>query len=465
MKRFFFILIAVFLSSMVLAADPVPEPEDFASGFIVEAPGAEAIYSLTVPEELYRHIYRKDLGDMRMYNARGEVVSHMLRRSVQKGTVKKETAPPVDLPFFPVYETDGVNGSGADIHVATNENGVVVDVKSTDSTAPGSKLAAYIIDASMLKKRPIGLRIDWTDNSKSFSVSVDVQGSNDLNRWHTMVRNAALVKLDFGGQSLRRQVIELPATDAKYMRLSWPREARDSIVFQVEALFHETVSVNRQVREWTDIEGRAVDEKILAYEYTIDAKFPVDAVDIKFPEPNSFMWTVVKSRNDEQSEWRYRRQARFYSLTVGGVLTENTPLSVDCAAARYWRLETRSVSGIGSGVPVLQLGWIPHELVFVARGEGPFTLAYGSAVVKMSAQPLNAMLRALGRGKKKTFVKEAMLESRIVLGGEGCFLPPKPPVPWKVWILWAVLVAGVAVLSIMACRLFHQMNILGKTEQ
>lgn len=462
MKRLSFILSLLFFGSVVFAAEPVPE--DFAFGLIVEAPGAEAIYSLTVPEDVYRGIYRDDLADMRMYNARGELVPHMLRRPAQAGTVKKAIAPAVTLPFFPVYETENMAGGTACIHVETNESGVVVDVKSSDSAANDSRLSAYIIDASMLEQRPSGLRIAWEGNVTSFSVLVNVEGSDDLNRWHTMTRDAALVELNFGGQHLMRQIIELPASSAKYMRLSWPPKARGSSVLLVEALFHDELSVNRQVRQWVDIEGHAVDEEIRANEYTTDAKFPVDAVNIQLPERNSLMLTVVKSRNDEQSEWRKRVHGMFYKLTVDGVMIENSPYFVNCAAARYWRFETRSLSGIGRKVPVLQLGWIPHELLFVARGEGPFTLAYGSAVVKRSEQPLDAMLAVLSKKSGRDSVKEAHIKQTIVLGGEKCLLPPAPPLPWKTWILWAVLIGGVAILGVMVWRLYCQMNTPEKSE-
>ena len=465
MKRLCVIIMVVLFCSAALAAPPAPD--DFAFGLIVEAPGAEAIYALPLPEELYRGIYRADLGDMRMFNANGETVPHMLRRSVQKDTLKIENAPPVALPFFPVYETGVTDGGATGIHVETNESGVVVDVTSADSAAADSRLSAYLIDASALEQRPSSLYIDWTDNSTSFAVSVDVEASVDLNRWHAMARNAALVKLDFGGQRLNRQVIELPAADAKYMRLSWPPQARGARVISVQALFPDELSVNRQVRQWAVIEGRAVHEKQSAYgyEYTSDAKFPVDAVNIKLPERNSLVQAVVKSRNDEHAVWRHRGQGIFYTLMVDGALIENNPVSLDCTAERYWRLETGSESGIGSGVPALQLGWIPHEVLFVARGEGPFTLAYGSAAVKMSEQPLDAMLAVLGKKPGKNPVTEAHIKQKIVLGGEKCLLPPGPPLPWKVWILWFVLVAGVVVLGVMAWKLFKQMNAPGNPEQ
>jgi len=213
-----------------------------------------------------------------------------------------------------------------------------------------------------------------------------------------------------------------------------------------------------------DITGNAIDEKEPAYEYKNEAQFPVDAVNLKLPERNSLMRARVLSRNDEQSTWRHRVRNLFYTLTVDGILIENNPVSVCCTADRYWRLEFGSESGIGSGIPVLQLGWIPHELVFVARGEGPFTLAYGSAVVGTSKQPLDAMLGVFGKEKEKIFLKKARIEKEIVLGGEDCLIPPEPPLPWKQWILWAVLVVGVAVLGVMTWRLFKQMNVSGKTE-
>jgi len=456
MKSVLLSFVSVVFCSVVFAADPVSD--DFAFGFIVEAPGNEALYSLTVPAELYRHIYRKDMGDMRMYNARGESVPYMLRRPGYRGITKKEGTAPVSLPFFPVHETGDMGAGVTGIHVATNENGVVIDVKSADSAVTGARLSGYIIDLSMLKQRPVGLHIDWSDNSTSFSVVVDVETSVDLNRWHTMIRNAALVKIDFDGHQLSRQVIEFPATAAKYMRLSWPRQAQGAYVLSVKALFPDELSINRQVRQWVDLRGRVVQGKTFAYEYDNDAKFPVDAVNIKLSEHNSFMQAVVLSRNDEHSAWRYRAKGLFYNLNVDGASIENKPVSVNRSVAQDWRLETDSENGIGSSVPVLQLGWIPHELVFVARGAGPFTLAYGNTEVRMSEQPLGAMLTAFGKRSGKKLVKDARIKQKIVLGGETCLVPPRPPLPWKTWTLWAVLIVGVFILAVMAWRLFLQMK-------
>ncbi|MBM4311255.1 MAG: DUF3999 domain-containing protein [Deltaproteobacteria bacterium] len=462
MKKLGVLVLSVLLGSSALAAPPVPD--DFAFGLIVETPGAEALYSLTVPEEVYRRIWRADLGDMRMFNARGETVPHMLRRSHREEILKTQGAPPAALPFFPVYETALQDSTATAITVATNEKGVVVDVKSADGSAPGARIAAYIIDASELKHRPAGLRIDWSDEAAGFTVSVDVEASADLNRWHELVRNSTLMKLDFGGQQLSRQVIDLPWVEARYLRLTWPPEARDARVTSVQALFPDEFSINRRARQWTEIEGRAVRDETSGwdYEYDSNAMFSVDAVNLRLPERNSLVQSAVMSRHDESAAWRRRAHGVFYSLMHDGTLLENNPVPVGEGPDRFWRIWAGLRSGIGKAVPVLQLGWIPHDLVFVARGEGPFTLAYGSAVVGRAEQPLDAMLARLEKRAGGSLVKEARVTQAVVLGGEKCFRAPKPPLPWKTWILWAVLVAAAGVLGVMAWRLFRQMDAHGK---
>jgi hypothetical protein len=464
MKWLYSFIVIVCLGSTALAASPVPE--DFALGLIVEAPGAEAIYKITVPDDVYRHICRADLGDMRIFNARGEAVPHMLRRPVQTRTTKKEGAPPAELPFFPIYGTGETAGGGTAIHVATDEKGVVVDVKSGGGQeAADSRLSAYLIDASAIKQRPCGLQIDWTDNSTSFTVSVTVEASADLNQWETMTRNATLAELDFGGHRLSRHIIDLPAASAKYMRLLWPERARGARVVSVKALFPGEFTINQQARQWTEVAGRAIREKTTVYEYDSEAKFPVDIINIKLPEHNSLLQANIKSRSELPSSWRLQGTGMFYNLTIEGSLFENSPAPVSCISDRYWRIETDSESGIGSGIPVLRLGWIPHELLFVARGEGPFTLAYGSISMQTSGQPLDALLAALNKKPANDFVKEAIIKQKVVLGGDKSLLPPPPPLPWKKWILWAVLVAGVAILGVMAWKLFTQMNAAGDREK
>jgi hypothetical protein len=60
---------------------------------------------------------------------------------------------------------------------------------------------------------------------------------------------------------------------------------------------------------------------------------------------------------------------------------------------QLWRLEAVSdLTGLGAAVPVLRLGYTPHQLYFLARGEGPFVLAFGAPEAPGGQAQINALL-------------------------------------------------------------------------
>jgi hypothetical protein len=90
--------------------------------------------------------------------------------------------------------------------------------------------------------------------------------------------------------------------------------------------------------------------------------------------------------------------------------------------------------------------WVPHDVVFVARGAGPFYIAYGSA----TADPPAASLEGL---PKNLSIASASLSEPESLGGDARLTPPPEPYAWKAALLWVVLIAGAALLAWMAFRL------------
>jgi hypothetical protein len=90
--------------------------------------------------------------------------------------------------------------------------------------------------------------------------------------------------------------------------------------------------------------------------------------------------------------------------------------------------------------------WVPHEVVFVARGAGPFYVAYGSATAESAAVSLAVLPKNLSIASASLFEPES-------LGGEARLSPPPAPYAWKAALLWAILIAGAAFLGWMAFRL------------
>jgi hypothetical protein len=95
--------------------------------------------------------------------------------------------------------------------------------------------------------------------------------------------------------------------------------------------------------------------------------------------------------------------------------------------------------------------------VFVARGEGPFALAYGNPQATPVALPLATLIPGYERGA----------ELRLPEAKAGAVVQGPPPSRWERIVgeaqprriaLWAVLLAGVATLGVMAWRLSRQMR-------
>ena len=213
------------------------------------------------------------------------------------------------------------------------------------------------------------------------------------------------------------------------------------------------------VRVYLRVDGTRAGNEPGVFEYRLSGGFPVDRVNLVFDQANSMAEATVESRPDPKAQWVRLFSGLFYRIdTDQGQITsapQNLPLTIN----RYWRLTVNaSDSTIGNAVPQLEVGYRPHDLFFIARGRGPFTLAYGSAAVA----PLRANVAALFDGISRQHNQgiERWItpdQKQIVLGGPQRLLAPPKPLPTRRIVLWSVLVAGVLVVAGMAWRLARRM--------
>ena len=153
----------------------------------------------------------------------------------------------------------------------------------------------------------------------------------------------------------------------------------------------------------------------------------------------------------------------FYSLKIGGAELANDACFFGQTTDRQWRLEIfEDGAGVGKlgREPTLELGFLPAELIFVARGKAPFTLAYGSGKLAGDLRPPDAemILQAMSGKEAEQLVRPAVLKEKRELGGKGALETPPPPLPWKKWMLWAVLVSGILILVLMVRHLHREMG-------
>jgi len=460
----------IFLAStgLALAAD---KPADYAYGLPLEADGKDALYEVVLPAAVYRGVFRADLGDVRVFNGAGEIVPHAWR---PRRISETETAKPVALTLFPLKAEEGTSVDAISVRVRRGPGGrSSVDV-TTSAGGPRSsgpkRTVGYLVDLTALDQALRAIELDWQPLPDGFAGRLRVDASDDLASWRTLVAAAPLVSLEMAGQKLQQKRVELPQQKAKYLRLSWVSQA--GAAPELTSASGEPVGkVIEAPREWAQAES-AKGEKPGEYVFDLRGRYPVDRVRLRLPEANTVVQVELLARDRAEQPWRPVARAAAYRLRRGETEIASPDIAVGSTTDRYWllRVDQRG-GGVGSGMPKLEAGWVPHGLVFAARGAPPFQVAYGNRDAKPASFAIASLVpgysesaaprfRAAKAGAQQTInVAGAKALEQKELGGEARL---KERVDWKRWSLWGALGLGVLVLGFMAWRLMRQMDSGGK---
>lgn len=450
-------LVLLLLVATPQAAEVAPlHPADFAYGMTLQGGGDGALYSLDLPEELYREVTRADLGDLRIFNRQGEVVPHL----VQWPPAADEVRARVALPFYPLLADEARTGGETTLRIVPDRQGAVIELHSRGGETSGKVVTHYILDGSALRQPIRRLILQWQAGSETFVAPVSVEASDDLAHWHVLA-SSSLAELLYDGTRLQRNEIALAAPHRNYLRLSWPPGAKGVVLSGVEAEL--ATALGEPPLQWRTLEGEAVEGTAGRYQFALDGYYPVERVEVVLPQQNTLVKArLLSAREVEATQWRQHYQGVLYTLQQEGQAIASGPLPIACSSDRYWRLDVGQESGgLGGGLPQLKVGWRTQRLLFVARGAGPFTLAFGSASAPPAAADpqlqtvLDALQRDSSHGMK---VQEVVAQPKHILGGAARLQAPPPPLPWKKWLLWAVLLFGVAAMLLMARGLHRQMS-------
>jgi hypothetical protein len=469
------------LSAMTAAHAAEVAPSDFAFGMKVIASGDAAGYRLSLPLAVYQQIVHANLSDVRVFNSRGEVVPFAIERPSAQAA-RAPNGPPASLPVFTLRGDPSAALDAVKVTLAAGNT--TVNVAAPGATPDAGQIRSYLVDARSLDRAVSALEMGWSDDAMDFAGRLRVEASEDLDVWRTIAPAAPIANLHAGEAKLIERRIELPTTRAKFWRLTWTDDAApfeitsvqaESAHGQVDAQRTSLEAVGQPVRSLDgdrsrldrdrerderarptrdDVEADPARSPSGEYTFDLGAQPPVDRVNLELPEQNTIVEVTLFSRAKPGAEWRSIVSSGFYRLRGSDPDLVNGDVSIGTNTDRYWRarVDTRS-GGLGSGAPKLKVGWLPHEVVFLARGGGPFTLAYGSA----DAQVVAAGFPTLPQG---TNVQRAKLTEQETLGGAARLTPTPKSLDLfsKTFILWGVLAMGVGLLTLMALRLLREMK-------
>jgi hypothetical protein len=414
-------------------------PKDFAYRMQVVGTGDAAAYRVALPLAVYRKVVHPDLADLRVFNGNGEQVPFAVERPVAATVADAATA----LSVFPLKDDSGATLDA--IRVTIESGRGAINVQTGGQTPPSGRINSYLVDGRVLDTRVSALRLEWPQDAADFAGRVRVEASDSLSDWRVVTGAAPVANLHSSGERLVEQRVEFPATKARFWRLSWSGPAAP---FVLTAVLGEPARQNVDARH-TSLSVAAVSAQTHPgeFEYDLGATAPVDRVNLDLPDLNTVVDVELLSRERPQDAWHQVRRSGFYRLKSDGEELRNGPVSVAPTTDRYWLLRTDpKKGGLGNSAPHLVVEWIPHEVVFVARGAGPFYLGYGSSVAEAAAVSLAVLPKNLA-------IVSASLSDPDASGAATLLLPPAAPFPWRTPLLWSVLIAGAGLLGGMAYRL------------
>jgi hypothetical protein len=421
---------------------------DFAYGMAIEADAAQGLHEIEIPAAVYRAVTRADLGDVRVFNGQGEVVPHALRPRV---IVKEQAGDMVRMPAFPLWG-EGTNAlDDMKLRIEKRADGVIVDVHSRGNKGTDKKLRGYLLDASALPRTLNFLEFDWQNASGSFIGTMRIESSDDLAHWNILTDNAALARLNFGGHQVTRNRVELRGATAKYLRVSWPESQPplDGLTVRAEP----SPMVRESPRLWLNLAASPSPGKNGEYSYDLGGAIIFDRLRVQLPQPNTLVQLQIFSRAKSTDPWRPATNALAYRLRERDAEVTSPELNVTSQGERYWLLRIdQKGGGVGSGALGIEIGWVPHKLVFAARGSGPFQLAYGSSRARPAALTIESVIPGY-QTQAQFKVAAAKLGDQITLAGASRLGATREN---KTMALWGSLIFGVTVLGWMALRLSRQ---------
>jgi Protein of unknown function (DUF3999) len=439
------------------AAQERPSEQPYSAPVVIDAPASH--YRFSVPAAAYRGAARRDLGDVRVFNAAGEPVPHAF--------APRETQPvPPVLRAASLFPLHGEAGKGVDttaVEVRRNSRGTVINIRETAGRPASRAVLGYLLDVSAIEERKQALLLEW-QAGEGFSGSAYVEGSDDLKQWSSLASGAPVLLLEHAGARLERKRVELAGARAKYLRLSFSGVPRDFVLKEVRVELRGDRP--GPVREWLALQaapGKEQGELL----FDTAGRFPVDRLRVSPPQLNTVAQIQLLARDRAEDKWRHVGSATAYRLRGAGGDIVNPDIVLPVSTERYWLLKVdQRGGGFGAGEVRVEAGWLPHEVVFAARGEAPFRFAYGGKSATAGALAIGAVLP----GYKEGDLKLAMAARVGNVAGEAAPAPSllRDPVQFvrglatsgdgKKWLLWGALVAGVLLLAWMAFRLLGEVS-------
>ncbi|MDM2736422.1 DUF3999 domain-containing protein [Citrobacter sp. Ct235] len=445
------------VAGTAVSSDDVTEsPMDYATGIMLETLGASPWYRVSLPQTVYQGTAWPDLRDVRVFNHAGETVPFTLVAQKTQPVTPQTVALrlfPLDMSPVPPREEGRRSGES---FVLRSKTGIEIHLESDDVKTVGQSyllmLPEEMEDSFSLEQ----LRLNWNTPTGNWQGKASVYVSRDLRYWRTVQEEAPLMELTRDNDRLKMDTIgtslTLSANGNRYLLV-----ILDS---QSPALTINSVSAIAESREPESarIEIGAQEEKVSNDEAVWHWAQPQPLTSLRIDLDDEGVLPVALSwRSAEKAPWQPLTKTVLYRLN--GKRSEDIRLSGQLVeAVRMTTINAR----LPERMPALSGARDSYQLVFNTQGKGPYMLAWGNRAAQKADIGLDLLIPAsLRKTQEIDSLPGAVSQEDVALGGEARLTATsaaEQQSQWKTVLVWGALILGVAVLALMAWRIWREVK-------
>ena len=407
---------------------------------------------LQLPAKALVQLQSSGYNDVRIFNAQGQPVPMALSRVASNPAERGQ----VKLTAFPILGGESTTAlDGLQLRIEERQGQRLVQLSTATGTenAAAQKVLGALLDAREVKTPVVAIALD-VDLPTSQPITFNLQASKDLKSWR-QVADTVLFKTDAG--SLGTSTIEVPAQDLSghYLRVTWAGgNSQLAGVTLRGATLATAVTGSVMTRVVAALAPPAL---VSPHEFSFNLPFaaPIAALRIDPVGSNTLVPVRVLGRNDRSQPWVTLADTVVYKLTADGKTQSSGPIELLRAATREIKIEADKKTPGFAAAPVVTVLFDPVQLVFLANGAGPFTLAAGAANLSSAYLPLPSLMPGYqsGQENKLPLVTLESGDAGPVIVASGAV---SDSMPTRSLVLWGVLIAGALALGAMAWALMKQ---------
>ena len=420
-----------------------PAMQEFYAGSEILVKEDKPLQQILVPYHVYEVVKSSNLNDLRVFNAAGGLVPHRI------ATQKKNAQTSTKVLSFAKLTS---NSSGLQSLIEKYKSSGVdisLNLRAMDTDSSSVNQDVYIGEVGKLEGTATELNLDWQLNQEvSAFFTIDIDNSDDFKNWESVAKGVSLAQLKTNDAIVKHSQIKLKHFSKKFYRLTLYGERRPDIK-KIELQLNQQQERPYNISE--DTVGKHDESNNNVTYYIQSAKIVKKQLKVQIPENNVMANCRVYSRDSEDDHWTHRGSDTVYKITNNGETLKNEIIQLAATSDRQWKLEVISRgSGFEQKAPVVNFLWQPHVLTFVARGDGPFVLAYGSADYASTSVSQNTFFNTASNDEDQMIAVAKTSNKMDVFGGEEVLKEDLIKVTPKNMILWGVLVIGSLLLLFMA---------------